>query len=107
MVTARFEGWVPSDCLVRRQERAFFHFRTVGPTPDRWFQRENDQLDFHLYWVALTPKPDVLLSGQQEWLDEFYDDLLAGVGARRRRAQIGVGAEEASCDSPRTTTICW
>lgn len=72
---ARFEGWVPSDALASKQERAFYHFRTTQPAPDEWKQLENGRFDFHLRWEPLHPKPTVLLAGQQEWLDTYYGAL--------------------------------
>jgi ADP-ribose pyrophosphatase YjhB (NUDIX family) len=80
LVVARFEGWVPVDALRYRQERGFYHFRAREESPDEWQQVENDMFVLHLSWVPLTPKPTVLLPGQQDWLEEFYADLLKGVG---------------------------
>jgi 8-oxo-dGTP pyrophosphatase MutT (NUDIX family) len=74
---ARFEGWVPSDALASKQERAFYHFRTTQPSPDEWRQLENGIFDLHLRWEPLHPKPDALLAGQQEWLDTHYAALTA------------------------------
>jgi hypothetical protein len=72
---ARFEGWVPSDALATKQERAFYHVRATQPTPDEWQQLENGIFEFHLRWEPLHPKPAVLVGGQQEWLDTYYDAL--------------------------------
>jgi ADP-ribose pyrophosphatase YjhB (NUDIX family) len=80
LVVARFEGWVPMDALRFRQERAFYHFRVHGESPEEWQQLENDKFVFHLSWMTLTPKPTGLIVWNQAWLDEWYDDLLAGVG---------------------------
>jgi 8-oxo-dGTP pyrophosphatase MutT (NUDIX family) len=86
LVYARFEGWVPEDDLLYRSERAFYHFRATGPTPEKWHALENGEEDFHLYWVPLTPKPSLLVPVQQGWLDQFYDDVIASV------ARLGDGA---------------
>lgn len=81
LVYARFDGWVPDDALAYRQERAFYHFRAGADTPERWQQLENDKFVFHLYWVPLDPKPDVLIGPQQEWLDSYYDDLTGSLSS--------------------------
>jgi 8-oxo-dGTP pyrophosphatase MutT (NUDIX family) len=75
LVYARLEGWVPQDCLRHRQERAYFHFRTSGSTPQRWRHEDEGRL-LTLYWVPLAPKPAILTAIQQPWLDEHYDVLL-------------------------------
>ena len=77
LVVARFEGWVSADNLLYRQERYFYQFHASGDAPDRWTTIENDRYEFHLYWVPLVPKPSLLIAPQQQWLDEFYDALLA------------------------------
>jgi 8-oxo-dGTP pyrophosphatase MutT (NUDIX family) len=80
LVLARFEGWVAEADLFARQERRFYHFRAPAGSPDSWQTIENGAYELHLYWVPLRPKPG-LLRACQEWLDEFYDALLAAVGA--------------------------
>jgi hypothetical protein len=81
IVYARFEGWVLEGDLYEAQERRFYHFRAPAESPERWKVLENGKHDFHLYWVPLCPRPQ-LLKPCQEWLDEFYERLLEGVGAK-------------------------
>jgi 8-oxo-dGTP pyrophosphatase MutT (NUDIX family) len=81
IVFARFEGWVLEDDLYACQERHFYHFRAPAGTPDKWQTIENAVHEFHLYWVALSPKP-ALVASNQAWLDEFYEALLAGTASR-------------------------
>jgi hypothetical protein len=79
IVYARFEGWVLEDDLYEAQERRFYHFHAPLTTPDKWQTIENGVHEFHLYWVRLSPRPE-LLKPCQEWLDEFYERLLDGAG---------------------------
>jgi 8-oxo-dGTP pyrophosphatase MutT (NUDIX family) len=81
LVYARFEGWAREADLYQAQERRFYHFRAPSGAPARWRVLENGAHDFHLYWVPLAPKPQ-LVKPCQEWLDEFYERLLAGVRAK-------------------------
>ena len=81
LVYARLDGWIPEDSLSNRQERAFFHFRTDGQTPDRW-EQEADGHVFHASWVPLVPRSTVLIGPQQRWLEEFHDDLVRGTGGQ-------------------------
>jgi 8-oxo-dGTP pyrophosphatase MutT (NUDIX family) len=70
-------GWVPATSLCARRVRHFYHFRTTTPSPDEWTQTlpDGDQNgDFHLYWVPLVPRPD-LVQPQDQWLDAYYERL--------------------------------
>jgi 8-oxo-dGTP pyrophosphatase MutT (NUDIX family) len=80
VLSARFEGWVAAEDLFQRLERHFYHFRAPEDAPREWQVTENGVHQFHLYWLPLVPKP-ALVESNQAWLDEFYEDLLAGVGA--------------------------
>jgi 8-oxo-dGTP pyrophosphatase MutT (NUDIX family) len=82
IVMARFEGWLPEADLLYRQEREFYHFVADEPAPDRWKTIEGGVHEFHLYWLPLSPKPDVLVGQQQGWLDDFYDDLARACDAK-------------------------
>ena len=81
IASARYDGWVSEDDLYPEQERQFFHFRALLDSPDKWRTIENEQYEFHLYWVPLTPKPTLLVASNQAWLDQFIDALVAGVRA--------------------------
>lgn len=75
-VYARLEGWVPESQVAFRQQREFFHFRTTGPTPDRWQQQAEPEHVFDLRWVPLRqPGTETLIAPQQAWLDEFHHAL--------------------------------
>ncbi|HZC27109.1 MAG TPA: NUDIX domain-containing protein [Actinopolymorphaceae bacterium] len=82
LLYARFHGWVPDDALAYRQVRAFYHFRAGTGAPERWQQLENDKFVFHLFWVPLVPKPDILIGPIQEWLDTYHDALTSVVDAQ-------------------------
>ncbi|HEY6738447.1 MAG TPA: NUDIX domain-containing protein [Actinopolymorphaceae bacterium] len=76
LVYARLEGWVPADLLRSAQLRRFYHFRAVGPTPEKWSQQAEPEHVFELSWVPLRTAGDRLLVEQkQQWLDEFADQL--------------------------------
>jgi 8-oxo-dGTP pyrophosphatase MutT (NUDIX family) len=77
-VIVRFTGWVRSDLLAGRMERAYFHVRCTRPTPERWLQRAEGRFDFECHWLPLLPKPDIR-SPQQAWIDEFHAALVQGV----------------------------
>ncbi len=77
-VIVRFTGWVRSDLLAGRMERAYFHVSCTRPAPDRWQQRAEDRFDFACHWLPLVPKPDIR-SPQQAWIDEFHDALVQGL----------------------------
>lgn len=74
ITVARLEGWVPADLLAPQQARAFFHFRSTRPTPERWSQQAEPEHVFDLSWHPLDPPPN-LIAGQAEWLAEFRDRL--------------------------------
>jgi 8-oxo-dGTP pyrophosphatase MutT (NUDIX family) len=78
-VFARFEGWVPSEALASSQVRAFFHLCTEALNSDVW-EIEEGRYVFKLYWTPLSPRPR-LVAGQDEWVEEFYAELLAGTRA--------------------------
>lgn len=78
-VRARFDGWVPDDCVTSVQERAFFHLRTTVPPPRDWRQRAEPEHVFHLRWLPLFPPHIGLVPGMQAWLAEFHADLAANV----------------------------
>ncbi|MBV7328665.1 NUDIX domain-containing protein [Chloroflexi bacterium TSY] len=78
-VRIRVGGWVPTSLLADRMERYFYHFESTKPTPERWVQEAERR--FECYWAPLSPKPS-LVTGQNEWLDLVYDDLLANPKSR-------------------------
>ncbi|GHO95524.1 hypothetical protein KSF_055720 [Reticulibacter mediterranei] len=69
-------GWVPSRCLSSQQSRRFFLLTTTHETSDSWDHLAEGRHLFHLYWVPLVPRPQ-LMSPQDEWLDLVYKQLLA------------------------------
>jgi len=70
----REQGWVTADLLTGRVTRHLFHLRPTGPPPERWTVRAEGRHDFALYWVPLTPQPE-LISPQDEWLAQVYEKL--------------------------------
>ncbi|MCL4867628.1 MAG: NUDIX domain-containing protein [Anaerolineae bacterium] len=70
-----FSGWVRSSILSRHIERHFFHLTHHSPTPTTW-QVETDNHTFYLFWVSLTPRPQLVYS-QQLWLDTHYEPIMA------------------------------
>ncbi len=76
-VIVRFRGWVRSDLLADRLERAFFHVRCTGPSLEHWLHRAEGRFDFACHWLPLMPKPDIR-SPQQAWVDRFHDVLVQG-----------------------------
>jgi hypothetical protein len=80
-VYVRVEGWAPEEVVGGAQQvREFFHLAFAGDSQERWDVWAEDRYVFHLYWEQLVPRP-ALVRGQDEWLAEFYDDLLRLVGA--------------------------
>jgi 8-oxo-dGTP pyrophosphatase MutT (NUDIX family) len=80
-VYVRVEGWLPEDAVGSAgQVREFFHIAFDGSTSRTWDVWAEGRYTFHLYWEPLMPRP-ALVRGQDEWLNEFYDDLLRLVGA--------------------------
>ena len=77
-VIVRFTGWVQSQLLADRMERAYFHLQCTRPTPERWLQRAEGRFDFECHWLPLLPKPDIR-SPQQAWIDEFHEAIVQGV----------------------------
>lgn len=73
-VRIRVSGWVPTSVLTQHLERHFYHFVSLGKTPERWVQEAERR--FECYWTPLTPKPE-LVPGQDEWIDCVYDKLTA------------------------------
>ncbi|HLZ59462.1 MAG TPA: NUDIX domain-containing protein [Ktedonosporobacter sp.] len=69
-------GWIPSYLLATHLVRHFYHAELLEEAPDRW---EQDNVEgrylFRLYWVPLSPRPRLVV-GQDEWLVDFYDQLL-------------------------------
>ena len=80
VVVAEQRGWVPAGVLGTRLVRHFYHFTLTAPAPDAWSRRTADaEALFQLYWAPLVPRPS-LVTGQDEWLDAWYEHLRAGVG---------------------------
>ncbi len=70
----REQGWVAANLLTDYVTRHLFHLRPTGPTPERWTVRAEGRHDFVLYWVPLTPQPE-LISPQDGWLVQVYEKL--------------------------------
>jgi 8-oxo-dGTP pyrophosphatase MutT (NUDIX family) len=68
-------GWVPSRYISVQQSRRFFLLTATQETPASWDQLTEGRYLFHLYWVPLVPRPQ-LMPPQDEWLDLVYEQLL-------------------------------
>ncbi len=73
--TYEITGWLPDDAISEVERRSFYLLRPTAPAPDRWTTR-SDHHEFTLFWAPLSDLPR-LVTGQQEWLDRFHDQLLA------------------------------
>jgi 8-oxo-dGTP pyrophosphatase MutT (NUDIX family) len=74
------EGFVRRSVLGQVSIRHFYHLPTHSETPERWQQRADGHM-FECFWAKLSPKPGMLVEGQQQWLDTYYDELVAAVGS--------------------------
>lgn len=81
-ITAQLTGWVPADCLTRRQERQFFLARSHDNRHELWIQQGEPQHTFTVSWQPLQPRPDVV-PDQQEWID-YLDQALRRRNIRAR-----------------------
>lgn len=54
------EGWLPEDSLAIEVKRHLLLMRTTAETRDRWICKGDAEQDFALFWVPLTPTPDLV-----------------------------------------------
>ena len=62
------DGWLPSEFLTHEIQRHYYRIRVLEETQEIWSHFADRGLTFHLRWVPLDPKPN-LIGGQIKWLD--------------------------------------
>jgi len=64
----KVDGWLPSEFLTHEIQRHYYRIRVLEETQEIWSHFADRGLTFHLRWVPLDPKPN-LIGGQIKWLD--------------------------------------
>jgi hypothetical protein len=90
VLTSEEWGWVPASSVCSRRVRHFYHLTTTAPNPSAWSLQTPDGIlngDFHLYWVRLLPRPN-LVHLQDQWLDCWHQELLDGTSNTQQDVRV-------------------
>lgn len=63
VVSGAATGWVPSDALIGRVVRHFFHLEAHAPTLARWTCQSEVDYEFALFWMPLDSDPGLRAGG--------------------------------------------